>query len=60
MAYNDNTDDFNVESLRKKLLDEVYAMTFSGLGAAILDERKIKDANADELIEIAEMYGFKL
>ena len=58
MAYDDNQDNIDIEALRRKLLDEVYAMTFSGMSAAFLDEDKIKHANTDELIEIARRYGF--
>lgn len=45
------------ESLRKDLLDEAYAGVFSGLGAMILDADEIRNADKDELAEIARRYG---
>lgn len=47
----------DTESLRKELLDEAYAGAFSGLGAMILDENEIRNADAEELEEIARRYG---
>lgn len=47
----------DTETLRKRLLDEVYAGAFSGLGAMILDADEIRNADADELEEIARRYG---
>ena len=44
------------EELRRRLLEEVYAMTFSGMPAVFLDEDNIKRADAEELIEIAKRY----
>lgn len=52
---NDYTID--VEELRQKLFDEVYAMAFSGMPAAFLDENKIKYADKDQLIEIGNLLG---
>ena len=49
----------DTEELRKKLLTEIYAGAFSGFGAMILDEDKIRRADRDELIRIAERYGMK-
>ena len=51
------TDNIAMEAIRRKLLDEVYAMTFSGLGAALLDADKIKGASAEELEALAKQYG---
>ena len=51
-----NTSD--TEELRRKLLDDVYAGAMSGLGAMILDESRIKNADADELEKIAKEYGY--
>jgi hypothetical protein len=45
------------ESLRKDLLDEAYAGAFSDLGAMILDADEIRNADKDELKEIARRYG---
>ena len=56
MLYNEDTD---IEALRRKLLDEVYAMALSGLGAAILDEGTIRHADEEELLEIAQQYGIR-
>ena len=49
--YDDN------ETLRRELLDEVYAGAFSGLGAMILDAEEIRRADGGELEEIARRYG---
>ncbi len=48
---------YDTESLRKQLLDETYAGAFSGLGAMILDEEEIRNADPEELEEIARRYG---
>lgn len=45
------------ESLRKELLDEAYAGAFSGFGAMLLDADEIRNADKDELKEIARRYG---
>ena len=45
------------EELRRKLLDEVYAGAFSGMHAMILDEDEIRQADRDELVEIAKRCG---
>ena len=37
------------EELRELLLAEVYAGAFSGLGAMLLDEDRIRNAGAEEL-----------
>lgn len=47
----------DTETLRKELLDEACAGAFSGLGAMILDADEIRNADADELEEIARRYG---
>ena len=47
----------DTEALRRELLDEAYAGAFSGLGAMILDVDKIRNADAEELEEIARQYG---
>ena len=51
-------DELEVEQLRKKLLDEVYAGAFAGLPALLLDEGRIQNATAEELEAIAREYGF--
>ena len=46
------------EELRELLLAEVYAGAFSGLGAMLLDEDRIRNAGAEELEELArDLYG---
>lgn len=45
------------EELRQTLLDEIYAGVFSGMGAMILDEDRIRNAGAKELEELAREYG---
>ena len=49
----------SAEALRQSLLNEVYAGAFSGLPAMLLDEDEIRQADADELEEIARRYGLK-
>ena len=49
---------YDTESLRKQLLDEACAGAFSGLGAMILDEEEIRNADPEELEEIARRYGW--
>ena len=50
--------DRNTEELRSKLLSEVYAGVVAGMPAMILDESRIRNADADELEKIAEEYGY--
>ena len=47
----------STETLRQELLDEAYAGAFSGPGAIILDVDEIRNADAEELKEIARRYG---
>ena len=47
----------NTEELRRKLLEEIYAGAFAGMPAMLLDEDEIRDADEEELIEIAKRYG---
>lgn len=47
----------NTEALRRELLDEAYAGAFSGLGAMLLDADEIRNADPEELEEIARRYG---
>ena len=49
----------NVELLRQELLNEVYAGSFSGLSAMLLDEDKIRQASPEELLQIARQYGIQ-
>ena len=55
---NNNVED-KTEELRKKLRDDVYAMTFSGLPAALLDLDEIENADAEDLEALAKRYGYK-
>ena len=48
----------DTEELRQRLLDEVYAGALTGLSAMILEESEIRQADAEELVEIAKRYGF--
>ena len=48
----------DTEELRKKLLADVYAGAVSGLGAMLLDESRIKNADEEELERIAREYGY--
>ncbi len=47
------------EQLRRKLLENVYAGAFSGLGAMLLDEEQIRRASPDELELLAQSYGIR-
>ena len=50
----------NSDDLRQKLLDDVYAGAFAGgTPAMLLDEDKIRSADADELRDIAKGYGYR-
>lgn len=49
----------NTEELRRKLLEEIYAGAFAGMPAMLLDEGEIRDADEEELIEIAKRYGMR-
>jgi len=47
-----------IDELRRKLLDEIYAGAFAGeFPAMLLDEDKILNAGSEELLELAEQYG---
>ncbi|MBM6830376.1 hypothetical protein H9X85_09105 [Anaerotignum lactatifermentans] len=50
--------DSDTEELRSKLLSDVYAGTMAGMPAMILDESRIKNADAEELKKIAKEYGY--
>ena len=47
------------EDLRQELLSNVYAGAFSGLGAMLLDEDRIRKADSEELEQIARQYGYR-
>ena len=49
----------NTEDLRRRLLNDVYAGAFSGIPAMILDEKRIRDADEEELKEIVRQYGMR-
>lgn len=47
-----------IEELRQKMLDEIYAGAFiGGLLAMLSDEDKILYASTEELLELAEQCG---
>lgn len=48
----------DAEELRSKLLSEVYAGAVAGMPAMILDESRVRNADADELEKIAKEYGY--
>lgn len=48
----------NTEELRSKLLSDIYAGAISGTPAMMLDESRIRNADASELEKIAEEYGY--
>lgn len=47
----------DTEDLRRELLDEAYAGAFSDLEAMLLDADEIRNADREELEEIARRYG---
>lgn len=47
----------DTKQLRRRLLEEVYAGACTGLGATLLDEDVIRQADPQELAEIARRYG---
>ena len=49
----------NSEDLRRKLLDDVYAGAFAGMPAMLLEEDEIRNADDEELEEIARRHGLK-
>ena len=49
----------NPDDLRQKLLDDVYAGTFAGMPAMLLEEDEIRNADDGELEEIAKRHGLK-
>lgn len=51
-------EDLKAEELRRKLLADVYAGSFSGLPAMFSDESRIKNASYEELIKISKEYGY--
>ena len=50
----------NLDDLRQKLLDDVYAGAFAGgVPAMLLEEDEIRKADEEELEEIARRHGLK-
>ena len=47
----------DTEELRRRLLVEIYAGSFAGMPAMLLDEDAIRHADAEELRQIAKQYG---
>ena len=45
------------ERLHQELQDEIYAGAFSGMPAMLLDEDEIREADGEELRQIARRYG---
>ena len=48
----------DAEELRSKLLSEVYAGAVACMSAMILDDSRVRNADADELEKIAKEYGY--
>jgi hypothetical protein len=49
----------DAEELRRKLIDEVYAMATAGTPEAMLELGDIEDADPDELVAIARRFGLR-
>ena len=49
----------DAEALRRRLLEDVYAGAFSGLGAMLLEEDEIRAAGPEELEHLARRHGIK-
>ena len=50
--------DRDLEELRAKLLADAYAGAVSGMPAMILDESRIRNADEEELKQIAREHGY--
>lgn len=47
------------ERLRKRLLNDTYVSAAAGFGLTILDESRIRNADEEELKQIAKEHGFR-
>lgn len=54
---NMNIEQFDIECIRKMLLDDLYAGAFAGMSAMLTEAEEVKHADYEELIQIAERYG---
>lgn len=50
----------DIDKLRKELVDYFGTAMFSGNPQAIIDLEKVRRASTDELISIAQRYGFDI
>ena len=50
----------DIEKLRNDLIDYLGTAFYTGYGVAIVEISKVQNANAEELIAMAEQYGFNL
>ena len=50
----------NTEELRQQLLEEIYAGAMAGMPAMLLDEDAIRQADSEELQDIAQRYGISI
>ena len=50
----------NTEELRQQLLEEIYARAMAGMPAMLLDEDAIRQADSEELQDIAQRYGISI
>ena len=49
----------DTEDLRRRLLEDTYAGAFGGAPTMILDEDRIRNADREELEQIAREHGMK-
>lgn len=50
----------DIEKMRSSILSDIHAGFAAGIGPLILDERRVRTADAEELLSIAKEYGYKV
>lgn len=55
----DNLDDAETEALRRRLINQLEAAYFSGIGAAIIEITDVEQADKEELLRLARQWGVK-
>lgn len=52
MYYDNHSTNDDIENLRSDLLHDIYAGAFAGMPAMLTEENRIRNADADELLEL--------